>query len=90
MKRRFRKVARQAGFETWEERNLHHRTCPVKLGVHAMERIAQPKPEASKVFGEWVNNHLFQISRMEQETLSTLPMPFGSSLIVLAYKGRAA
>ena len=89
-KRSFRKVARQAGFETREERYLYHWTCPVKLGVRAMESLAQPQPEAPRVPPEWMNSLLFQISRMEQKTLSTLPMPFGSSLMVVGHRGRAA
>ncbi|MGA7850883.1 MAG: class I SAM-dependent methyltransferase [Terriglobales bacterium] len=86
----FRKVARQAGLQTREECYLYHWTCPVKLAVHVMESVFHPKPEAPKVPADWVNDALFWVSRFEQKTLSTLPMPFGSSLMVVGSKGKAA
>jgi hypothetical protein len=33
---------------------------------------------------------LFRVSRLEQKTLSALPMPFGSSLLVVGGKGKVA
>jgi hypothetical protein len=76
---------RRSGVHAETEKDL-----PVKLGVRAMESIAHPQPEAPKVAPEWVNNLLFQMSRVEQKTVSTLPMPFGSSLMVVGHRGRAA
>ena len=85
-KRSFRNVARQAGFESREERYLYHWTCPVKLGVRVVEKVAHSQPQAPKVPARWVNDVLFQVSRLEQKTLSTLPIPFGSSLMVVGSK----
>ena len=85
-KRSFRNVARQAGFESREERYLYHWTCPVKLGVRVVEKVAHSQPEAPTVPARWVNDVLFRVSRLEQKTLSTLPMPFGSSLMVVGSK----
>lgn len=89
-KQSFRKVARQAGFEMQEERYLYHWTCPVKLGVRVMERVFHPKPAAPKVPSGWANEALFRVCRFEEKTLSALPMPFGSSLMVVGCKGKPA
>jgi SAM-dependent methyltransferase len=89
-KRSFRKVARQAGFQIQEERYLYHWTCPVKLGVRVMERVVRTKPEAPTIPARWANDALFWVSRFEQKTLSALPMPFGSSLMVVGSKEKSA
>jgi SAM-dependent methyltransferase len=89
-KQSFRKVARQAGFQIREERYLYHWTFPVKLGVRIAEKVMQAKPEAPKVPAGWVNEALFQVSRLEQKTLSALPMPFGSSLMIVGSKQKSA
>lgn len=85
-KQSFRQVARQAGFDIREERYLYHWTCPVKLGVRVMEGVLRPQPEAPRVPVSWANDILFRMSRLEQKTLSALPMPFGSSLMVIGGK----
>jgi SAM-dependent methyltransferase len=89
-KRSFRQVAQQAGFFTQEERYLYHWTCPVKLGVRAIEAVVHSQPQAPRVPAGWINDVLFRVSRLEQKTLSALPMPFGSSLIVVGSRGRSA
>ena len=85
-KRNFREVARHAGLQTQEERYLYHWTFPVKLGVRAMESMIHPKPETPRVPAAGVNEALFWLSRLEQKSLSTFPMPFGSSLMVVGSK----
>jgi hypothetical protein len=87
-KRSFRRIARQAGLEIREARYLYHWTWPVKLGVRALEGLAQTKPNPPRIPPSWANEALFRLSRFEQKTLSALPMPFGSSLLVVA--GKAA
>jgi len=82
----FRKVAEPAGLRITEERYLYHWTCPVKLGVRVKEKLLSAKPAAPKVPPPWVNEPLFWLSRLEQMTASRLPMPFGSSLMVVGRK----
>lgn len=89
-KQDFRKVSRQAGLQIEEERFLYHWTCPVKLGVRVLESFFHPKPKAPKIPARWANEALFWVSRLEQKTLSTLPMPFGSSLMFVGSKGKPA
>ena len=86
-RRSFRKVAGQAGFVAQEERYLYHWTCPVKLGVRVIESMVHSQPKAPTVPPGWANGVLFRMSRLEQKTLSALPMPFGSSLMVVGSKG---
>ena len=85
-KQSFRKVAQAAGFSTHEQRYLYHWTCPVKLGVGLMENVFHPEPESPKVPARWANEALYWASRLEQKTLSALPMPFGSSLMIVGGK----
>ena len=85
-KRSFREVAKQAGFSIQEARYLYHWTCPVKLGVRLMENLFHPEPGNPKVPIGLANEALFWASRVEQKTLSVLPMPFGSSLMIVGGK----
>ena len=82
-KRSFHRVAQRAGFDVREERYLYHWTCPVKLGVRVLEHVLHRQPEPPKIPVDWANDVLFRVSRFEQKTLSALPMPFGSSLMVV-------
>ena len=79
----FREVAHRAGLSIREERYLYHWTCPVKLGVRLMEYLLPRKPAPPEVPAAWTNEVLYWVSRAEQKTLSALPMPFGSSLLVV-------
>ena len=85
----FHEVARQAGFQPDEERYLYHWTCPVKLGTRIVERVFHSTPKTPKIPPTIVNEALFWLSRFEQRTLSALPMPFGSSLMVVGGKRRS-
>jgi 2-polyprenyl-3-methyl-5-hydroxy-6-metoxy-1,4-benzoquinol methylase len=80
----FRAVARESGLRIEEERYLYHWTCPVKLGVGVVERLLRSEPEPPKVPVSWMNEVLYQLSWIEQKTVTRLPMPFGSSLLVVA------
>jgi SAM-dependent methyltransferase len=79
----FRQVALKAGLRIWEERYLYHWTCPVKLGIGFTERLFRLRPNPPQVPTPIVNELLFWVSRLEQRTLTTLSLPFGSSLLVI-------
>lgn len=89
-KRRFREIAREARFRILEEFYLYHWTCPIKLGVRAVENIFHLKPAPAKIPARWVNEALFWISRLEQKTLSAWRMPFGSSLMIVGSREKAS
>ena len=85
-KQSFRKIAKRAGLKIEEERYLYHWTFPVKLGVRLAERVLRLKPKPPILGGRWTNEFLYGISRLEQVSLSRLPIPFGSSLMVVGKK----
>lgn len=85
----FRRVAEPAGLEIIEARYLYHWTFPAKIGVRVVERAFKLKPRPPVAREGWMNELLYQISRIEQRTLSRLQMPFGSSLMVVGKKSAA-
>jgi len=82
----FREVAQQAGFRIHEERYLYHWTCPVKLGIHWMERLFRLEPKPAEVPMQPVNELMYLVSRLEQMTVTRLSLPFGSSLMIVGQK----
>lgn len=86
-KRGFSKLIADGGFQQDSMRYLFHWTCPVKLAIAAKEKMLGAKPESPKVPNGLVNQICLSLSRLEQMTISKLPMPFGSSLMVTAKAG---
>ena len=84
----FREIADRAGLEIEEERYLYHWTFPVKLGIRLAERTLHLKPKPPMVGKGWTNEFLYAVSRLEQVVLSSLPIPFGSSLMVVGKRSR--
>lgn len=72
------------GFKVQQSRYLFHWTCPVKLAIRLKERIFGSQPKNPTVPSPLVNRICELLSRVEQATLSRIPMPFGSSLLVVA------
>jgi SAM-dependent methyltransferase len=67
--------------ETW--RYLFYWTWPVKLGQRLMERLVRGTPRPAHVPPAWVNRGLLALCRAEHRLFRRLPMPFGSSLLVI-------
>ncbi len=82
-KARLCKVIEDAGLCVTEERYLYHWMCPAKLAVGFAERILHSEPKPATVPSGWINEALFRLSRLEQKTISRLPMPVGSSLMTI-------
>ena len=82
----FRAVAQQAGLQIYEQRYLYHWMFPAKLGTRFLERTLHSEPAPAKVPSSWLNTALYWLSRVEQRTISHLPVPFGSSLMVVGGK----
>jgi SAM-dependent methyltransferase len=72
------------GFKVQQSRYLFHWTCPVKLAIRLKEQIFGSTPKTPTVPSPIVNRICELLSRFEQATLSRIPMPFGSSLMVVA------
>lgn len=82
----FRGVAQQASLQIREQRYLYHWMFPAKLSVRFLERMLHSDPVPAKVPSNWLNTTLYWLSRVEQRTISHLPVPFGSSLMVVGGK----
>jgi 2-polyprenyl-3-methyl-5-hydroxy-6-metoxy-1,4-benzoquinol methylase len=87
-KRTFRKIARHTGLRTIEERYFYYWTCPVKLGLGVAERVFRLPPKPPEIPSTFINETLYRLSRAEHKIFDAIPMPFGSSLLVVAEKER--
>lgn len=85
-RRTLRPLLQQAGFSILEEQYWYQWTCPVKLAIRALESIVHRPPAVARIPPKWINRPLYWISRIEQETLGVLGMPFGSTLMVYCKK----
>lgn len=81
-------LAGRNGLEVQEARYFYHWICPLKLAIALYERMFHPNPVPAKVPGFLTNQISYVISRIEQNTLSRLPMAFGSSLLMIAKRKR--
>jgi SAM-dependent methyltransferase len=86
-KAELRQVSAKAGLRLSEERYLYHWTCPAKIALGFTERILRLRPKPARVPADWINRTLFWLSRVEQKTISRLPMPLGSSLMAIGTRG---
>jgi SAM-dependent methyltransferase len=57
--------------------------APVKLVVRAKEAVFAPRNPNPRIPPAWINATLIRLSRLEQSTVSRLPIPFGSSLFAV-------
>jgi hypothetical protein len=80
-------MAGQACFRIRAERYFFQWTCPAKLAQHCVESIFHLKPKPPGVPAPLINTALLWLSRAEQETLTRLPMPFGTSLMIVGGGG---
>jgi SAM-dependent methyltransferase len=85
---RFAQLARQAGMQIDSSRYFFHWTFPVKLAQRMKESLLPGVPAPADIPPAWMNRALYLASRLEQTVLQPVPMPFGSSLLVVG--GRAA
>ncbi|MFQ5743489.1 MAG: class I SAM-dependent methyltransferase [Acidobacteriota bacterium] len=79
----FRQLARAAGLRIDRETYFFYWTCPVKLAARLVERALGLRPRLPRVPPRWLNGSLYLLSRLEQRTLGSLPVPFGSSLLIV-------
>jgi SAM-dependent methyltransferase len=86
----FRQLASQAGLQIESERYLFQWLFPVKVATRLAEQAFGIWPKPPAVPARWVNELLYGLSRFEQDTWGALPMPFGSSLMVIGRKRSSA
>ena len=80
----FSRLARAAGIRLSKMQYLFHWTCPVKLAIRCKESLFAAEPQPPEVPNRWLNRACYAMTRLEQMTISRLPMPFGSSLLAVA------
>ena len=85
-KRTFLSSARDAEMQIDSMRYFFHWTCPIKLAIRVKEALFGSSPKPAQVPPAVVNFAMFALSRIEQATISKLPMPFGSSLVAVGRK----
>jgi SAM-dependent methyltransferase len=87
-KRSFGAVASAAGLRISEKRYFFRWTALAKVATRVAERALPGEPKAPMVPAAPINRALYALSRAEEMVLGKLPLPFGSSLLVVG--GRAA
>ncbi|UCF18872.1 MAG: class I SAM-dependent methyltransferase [Gemmatimonadota bacterium] len=82
-KRTFREMARKADLRIDCDRYFFHWVFPAKLARRLVETTFQLSPSVPRVPPGWINESLYLLSRTEHRVLGRLPIPFGSSLLVV-------
>jgi len=83
----FRDLAQAVGLEIEMEKYFFQWMFPAKLMTRVAERALRSEPKPAAVPPRWINGSLYRLSCFEQKTWGALPLPFGSSLMVM---GRSA
>lgn len=81
-----RPLLQQSGFVVLEERYWFQWTFPVKLAIRISERIFRRPSAVARVPGFWINRLLYWTTRIEQQTVGAMGVPFGSTLMVYCAK----
>jgi trans-aconitate methyltransferase len=85
------KLARGCGARIETSRYFFHWLVAAKLAVRLKESVAGAEPSTPAIPPRWLNLALARLSRLEQVTVSRLPVPFGTSLLaVLVDAGRTS
>ena len=83
----FGALADAAGLRIDEMRYFFHWTAAAKLVTRLVERLIPRELTVPSVPPEPVNSALYTLSRLEQRLVGPLPVPFGSSLLVVGGRG---
>jgi SAM-dependent methyltransferase len=76
-------LADGAGARVETCRYFFHWLAPVKLAVRLKESVVRSEPKSPGIPPGWLNTGLERLSRLEQITVSRLPIPFGTSLLAV-------
>jgi 2-polyprenyl-3-methyl-5-hydroxy-6-metoxy-1,4-benzoquinol methylase len=79
----FRRLASEAGLRVDEARYFFHWTALGKIATRIKEALIPGDPRAPAVPPGPLNRALYTVSRLEARLLGALPIPFGSSLLVV-------
>ena len=79
----FGALAAEAGLRVDESRYFFHWTAAAKIGTRVKEALIPGDPALPSVPPALVNSALYWLSRFEEQVLGSVPVPFGSSLLVV-------
>ena len=82
-RRSFRALAASAGLRIADCRYFFRWTAVAKLATRLVESLAAGAPASPSIPPAAINRGLYGLSRMEERLLGALPVPFGSSLLVV-------
>lgn len=82
-RRTFRELARAAGMNVNCERYLFQWAFLAKLAMRAAETVLGSKPRPPRIPPSPLNRLLYLASVIEQTLFAAVPVPFGSSLLVI-------
>jgi SAM-dependent methyltransferase len=82
-RRSFRVLARDAGLRVERARYFFHWAFVGKLVVRLYETVVRPPTAPPRLPPRGLNRLLYLLARLEQRLLTPLPVPFGSSLLVV-------
>jgi SAM-dependent methyltransferase len=88
-RRSFRTLADRAGMRVDRLRYFFHALFLAKLAVRGLERVTRRAPAPAEVPPGWINHTAYLACRLEQRLLGGVPVPFGSSLLVVGGRGPA-
>ena len=74
-------VVKEAGLVVLSDRYFFQWLFPVKLGLRLLERLGGRHSAPARVPPAWLNRVLLGLTRVEQQTIGRLRLPFGSSLM---------
>ena len=76
-------LAAGAGARIETCRYFFHWLAPAKLAMRLKESVLRSEPKTPEIPPRWLNTGLERLSRLEQVTVSRLPIPFGTSLLAV-------
>jgi 2-polyprenyl-3-methyl-5-hydroxy-6-metoxy-1,4-benzoquinol methylase len=88
-KRAFSRLAEAAGLRIDEARYFFHWVAAAKVVTRLAEKLSAGPPAPPTVPPEPINSALYALSRLEQRVTRTVPLPFGSSLLVIGGRDNA-
>lgn len=82
-RRGFLRLAAEVGLRVDRVRYLFQFTAAAKLAARGKEALLGARPGLPAIPPPWANRLLDAAARLEERTLGRLPVPFGSSLLVV-------
>jgi 2-polyprenyl-3-methyl-5-hydroxy-6-metoxy-1,4-benzoquinol methylase len=79
----FRRLAEDAGLRIAESRYFFRWTAAAKIVTRVAEALIPGEPAAPRVPPAPINRALHALSRLEEGLVGSMPLPFGSSLLVV-------